>query len=184
MVRRLCPFVSFQNISPAQSKACGSHWEQALCLPVGIGTPSRHLAPIGGMAVKLATSLPVSAPARCRFEAFRHVWGTRQSRCGDPPAALLFVCRSSTDQGGGKRRTDYALFRALRSGAHSLVGNPVAIVGNREILPPNVASRFGRRSNTMTDDFVDRLAGLAEIETVIHCALPLTKREAAIQSGP
>jgi hypothetical protein len=74
-----------------------------------------------------------------------------------------FFAVGATDQRGGKRRTDYALCRASRSRAHSLVGNPVAIVGDWEIPLANLASRFGRRSNTMTDDSVDRLAGVGEI---------------------
>ena len=54
----------------------------------------------------------------------------------------------------------------LRARAHSLVGNPVAIVGSRKISLAPVANRLGQRSNTVADDFVDRLAGRAEIEKV------------------
>jgi hypothetical protein len=45
---------------------------------------------------------------------------------------------------------------------------PLAIFGDRKVLPAALANRLGRRSNTMADDFVDRLAGRADIEKVIH----------------
>jgi len=47
---------------------------------------------------------------------------------------------------------------------------PVAIViGNRQVLPAPVANWLHRRPDAMADDLVDRLAGGAEIEKVVHC---------------
>ena len=52
---------------------------------------------------------------------------------------------------------------------HSPVGKPVAIVvGDGQVLQAPVANWLGRRSNAMADDFVDRLAGRAETEKVVH----------------
>ena len=65
----------------------------------------------------------------------------------------------------------------LRARAHSLVGNPVAIVGSRKISLAPVANRLGQRSNTVADDFVDRLAGRAEIEKVFARSEGLGERE-------
>jgi hypothetical protein len=56
----------------------------------------------------------------------------------------------------------------LGSTAHLLVRKPVAIFGNWKILLAHVANRLGRWSNAVADDFVDRLAGRAEIEKVVH----------------
>ena len=53
--------------------------------------------------------------------------------------------------------------------SHSPVGKPVAIVGNWQVLLAPVANWLGRRSNAMTDDFVDRLARRAGIKKVVHC---------------
>jgi hypothetical protein len=75
---------------------------------------------------------------------------------------------SSIDQGGGKRRSYNVLCCALGSSAQSLVGNPVAMVSNWKILLAHVANWLGRRSNTMADDFVNRPAGRAKIEKVLH----------------
>ena len=52
--------------------------------------------------------------------------------------------------------------------SHSPVGKPVAIVGNWQVLLAPVANWLGRRSNAMTDDFVDRLARRAGIKKVVH----------------
>ena len=57
----------------------------------------------------------------------------------------------------------------VKSRAGSLVREPLAIFGDRKVLLAALANRLDRRSNTMADDFVDSLAGRAEIEKVIHC---------------
>ena len=49
-----------------------------------------------------------------------------------------------------------------------MVRKPVAIFGNWKILLAHVANRLGRWSNAVADDFVDCLAGRAEIEKVVH----------------
>ena len=56
----------------------------------------------------------------------------------------------------------------VKSRAGSLVREPLAIFGDRKVLLAALANRLDRRSNTMADDFVDRLAAGAEIEKVIH----------------
>jgi len=74
-----------------------------------------------------------------------------------------------------------ALCCAHRSRAHSLVGNPVTIVGNWEILLAYVANWLGRRSNTVPDDFVNRLAARAEIEKVLHCTFRTLRSSRALK---
>jgi hypothetical protein len=46
----------------------------------------------------------------------------------------------------------------LKSRARSPVGKPLAILSNRKILLASLANWLGRRSNVVTDHFVDRLA--------------------------
>jgi hypothetical protein len=58
---------------------------------------------------------------------------------------------------------------SLKSRARSPVGKPLAIVSNRKILLAFLANWLGRRSEMVTDDFVDRLAGWAEKQKIVHC---------------
>ena len=60
------------------------------------------------------------------------------------------------------------LYCPLKSRARSPVGKPLAIVSNRKVLLASLANWLGRRSNVVTDDFVDRLAGRTEKEKVVH----------------
>src|SRR5215467_271976 len=81
--------------------------------------------------------------------------------------STLLVRRSTRAAGSGDQTT---LCRPLKSTSHSPVGKPVAIVvGNRQVLPAPVANWLHRRSDAMADDLVDRLAGGAEIEKIVHC---------------
>jgi hypothetical protein len=61
------------------------------------------------------------------------------------------------------------LSRPLKSRARSPVGQPLAVVSNRKVLLASLANGLSRRSNVMTDDFVNRLAGGAEKKKVVHC---------------
>jgi hypothetical protein len=82
----------------------------------------------------------------------------------DEAGVLLF--NGTTAAGSGEQTK---LCRPLKSTSHSPVGKPVAIiVGNRQALLTPVANWLHRRSNTMADEFVDRLASRAEIEKVVH----------------
>jgi hypothetical protein len=68
---------------------------------------------------------------------------------------------------GSDERT--ALWCPRKSGARSLVSEPVAFVSDWKVLQAFLANWLGERSNVVTDDFVDRLAGRTEIEKVLHC---------------
>jgi len=61
------------------------------------------------------------------------------------------------------------LFCALKSRARLPIGKPIAFVSNRKVLLAPPANRLSRWSNAVADDFVNRLAGRAEIEKVFHC---------------
>jgi len=64
------------------------------------------------------------------------------------------------------------LFHPLIARPGPPVGQPIAIVSNRKLLLAALANRLGWWSNVVADDFVDRFAGWAEIEKVIHCHVP------------
>ena len=68
--------------------------------------------------------------------------------------------------GSGEQRTLCCPLKSM----HPPVGKPVAIVGNWQVLLAPVANWLGRRSNAMADDFINRLAGRAEIKKVAHCS--------------
>ena len=51
----------------------------------------------------------------------------------------------------------------------SPIGKPVVTIGDGLGLLAHLADWLGRRSNVVTDDFVDRLAGRAGMEEVYHC---------------
>jgi hypothetical protein len=70
----------------------------------------------------------------------------------------------------GESSVRATLCRPLKSMSHSPVGKPVAIVvGNRQVFQAPVANWLHRWSDAMADDLVDRLAGGAEIQKVVHC---------------
>ena len=83
--------------------------------------------------------------------------------------ALTYVNRPrrSTDHGGGSG-AQTRLLCPLKSRAHFPIGKPVAFVSNRKVLLAHPANRLSSWSNAVADDFVNRLAGRAEIETVVH----------------
>ena len=64
------------------------------------------------------------------------------------------------------------LSRPLKSRARAPVGKPVAIVGNGKLFLASLANGLLRRSNVMTDDFVNRFAGWGEKEKVVRHGLP------------
>ena len=80
-------------------------------------------------------------------------------------ASLHLVDRRTREAGSEER----ALFCPFKARTGSPVGKPVVTIGNGQGLPANLANWLGRRSNVVTDDFVDRLAGRAGIEEVRHC---------------
>ena len=83
------------------------------------------------------------------------------------------VDRLTAVAGSGKKRT---LYCPLRSWARPPVGKPLAMVSNRKVLLASLANWLGRRSNVVTDDFVDRVGGRAEKEKVVHCRVLAARR--------
>ena len=61
------------------------------------------------------------------------------------------------------------LFCPLKARTHFPIGKPIAFVSSRKVLLAAPANRLSRWSNAVADDFVNRLAGRAEIEKVVHC---------------
>jgi hypothetical protein len=51
----------------------------------------------------------------------------------------------------------------------SPIGEPLIIFGDRKVSLASFANWLSRRSNAVTVDFVNRLAGRAEKQTVVHC---------------
>ena len=97
-----------------------------------------------------------ASAARCYF----FIRATGRSNDGIEAGTRLFDVR--------KRRAGNAIAARSNRLSHSPVGKPVVIVGNWQVLLAPVANWLGRRSNAMTDDFVDRLARRAGIKKVDH----------------
>jgi hypothetical protein len=88
------------------------------------------------------------------------------------PRSALIGLSKKHGAGGGEQTT---LLHPLQSSLGSPVGKPLTILSNRKLLLAALANGLGRRPNMVADDFVDRLAGWAEIEKVIHCHDPLSR---------
>jgi hypothetical protein len=56
----------------------------------------------------------------------------------------------------------------VKSEAGSPIGEPLIIFGDRKVLLAPLANWLSRRSNAVTVDFVNHLAGRAEKEKVVH----------------
>src|SRR5215472_9187186 len=84
-------------------------------------------------------------------------------------------CRFAHDEAGGlffdrpgRREAAGLITLCCVVKAGSPVGEPLAVFSDRKILLAVLANWLCRWSNTMADDFVDRFAGRAEIEKVVH----------------
>jgi hypothetical protein len=120
-----------------------------------------HLAATASLNVRGDAFLPHPSSATSPLTADRARSRNRRKRAAvcwrHAPRSDWAALRQSTGAGSGVQTT---LCRPLKSTSHSSVGKPVAIVvGNRQVLPAPVANWLHRRSNTMADDFVNRLAG-------------------------